>query len=1084
MAGGGANSIINVTTNFVLKVSNVDDLTQWKGNQLTGLSLNENNTAGLIVSTFTAFDPDGWQGIFTEDPNAITYDISGVDKNYFTINAKTGVLQIARALDYDSGHAPYYSIVITAREVDGGGSVTSNLVLSLFNADDNAPVFVRSTSENTFAGTQDEYITERVGVRARSVFTMTAMDADGQAVSYSLLPGNDNNFFSIDSNTGEVYFRSTLDYDSYAGTTNYNKPFAIKVLATSYGSNTVGGTASTQVSQTVVFYIQNIDDNAPNFIQTRAGTAIKENNIANLFLTNFNAIDTDGQPISYSLVGDDAKYFSINNDLGELSLVSVLDSENIRHVSPFYSIVVRAHGYGAGNGFWKDGPASDFVSSLFVLTLLNVDDNAPQFISPTTYYFAGSPFFAVSAVEDNETNQIVTTLIANDADGQSISYSLVAGSDSNYFSINANTGELYFKSALDYEYYFNKGLSTNFQVKVKATSYGGTLLPGTASISAVQNLNFSLINGNDNTPYFKQALGGISLTENNTANLSLANFTAIDLDGQSVSYFLTGDDADYFSIYSTGALLLRSSLDYESAARPGQFYSVVVHANSYGSGYGNWNKTGPASDSISSLFILSLGNADDNAFVVTKRDSFVDKATAANGFQVFSANDKDGSSVSYSLQQVWSSTPVAGTNEFVDYFSIDNTGTIRLNNDGATNNIMNTIAGDNLRYDAQYFVVRATSKGGAGGGLDSSITATIPVYFYKSHDVGAGVSDTGGPSSSQAIDVFNITSKDFVSIGGVNDVATSQLYSLGLDGVKFSNSAFGVGDSYDNPSDNAPSNQHLLTTNLVNLQNLGADKFHNIKSYLFNNKQKDVIFVSTADLNNMVGADKTFDIYLDSYDKIYLLDTPPIAISPPFAKVLPYLVNNNEVITGQNLTPTNSLTILDDRYTDIYKMSESSGNHYYQSVNGNIYGYDNRQDVLHINGLHYLNAAGNQTVINNISALQSYVVDAGGALNNNGDGKVQLVENTLLDANNNVLSKQYAIKLGLVKGATNTAYDALIYLSNQDMSTGTNLDLTTTYSNYMAGGVADSNNPNIHYHDLSFNDFLALLGGKDHFVFS
>ncbi len=863
MVDGGTNSIINVTTNFVLNVLNLDDFTQWKGGQLTGLSLNENNTAGLIVSTFTAFDPDGWQGIFTDDPNAITYDISGVDRNYFTINANTGVLQIAQSLDYDSGHAPYYSIVITAREIDGGGRTTSN----------------------------------------------------------------------------------------------------------------------------------------------------------------------------------------------------------------------------------------------FILSLVNLDDNDPEFISPATYYFAGTPFFAVSAVETNRINQVVTTLTASDADGQSISYDLVTGSNSNYFSINANTGELYFKSTLDYEYYVNNGISLNFSVKVMATSYGGysfpgyggALLPGTASISAVQNLNFKIINGNDNTPYFTQALGGISLNENNAVGVVLASFVASDADEQMVSYSLSGNDAAYFTIDSaSGVVRLISVLDYESPTY-GKFYSVVVNANSYGSGLGNWNNTGSASDSISSLFILSLGNVNEHPLIITNLNPFVDKDRTLNGFQIFSANDQDGSSVSYSLGDLFAGT---GLHEdgygrqylqqrFNNFFLIDNrTGQMYGTLDLATNFVVDTVNGSyDGRYYNQYYEVRVTSKDGAGGGLDSSITATVPFYLYKSHDVGAGVSDTGGASSAIAIDVFNITSKDFVSIGGINDAATSQLYSLGIDGVKFSNSGFGVGDSYDNLSGNVPSNQRLLTTNLVNLQSLGADRFHNIKAYLFDNNQKDIIFVSTADLTNMVGADTPFHIYLDSYDKIYLLDTPPSA-SSPLAKVLPYLVNNNEIITGQNTTPTNSLTIIDDRYTDVYKISESGGNHYYQSVNGNIYGYDNRQDVLHLNGLHYLNAAGNQSVINNISALQSYVVNAGGAANNNGDGKVQLVESTLLDASNNVLNKQYAIKLGLVSGAANTAYDALIYLSNQDMSTGTNIDLTTTYSNYMAGGVVDNNNPNIHYHDLSFNDFLALLGGKDHFVFS
>ena len=94
----------------------------------------------------------------------------------------------------------------------------------------------------------------------------------------------------------------------------------------------------------------------------------------------------------------------------------------------------------------------------------------------------------------------------------------------------------------------------------------------------------------------------VNVNENNAVGMAVGQFAATDGDLVAVNYSLSGADAGNFTINSNGALTLKSSLNYEDNTHVGTNYSVVVTATSI-----------DGSAAISSLFVLSLNNLDDNA---------------------------------------------------------------------------------------------------------------------------------------------------------------------------------------------------------------------------------------------------------------------------------------------------------------------------------------------------------------------------------------------------------------------------------------------------------------------------------------
>ena len=267
-------------------------------------------------------------------------------------------------------------------------SSTQDITVTVTNVNDNSPVF---TSGAAFSVAENQ----------TSVGTVLANDADGDSLTY-FLSGADASAFSINSSTGVITFNSAPDYET----------------KTSY-SVTVTASGTNAETQSLTISITNVNEYSP-VINSSSTFTVEENQTA---VGTVSASDNDtSESLTYSLSGTDASSFSINSSSGVINFNSAPDYET----KTSYSMTLNV----------SDG--DNIVTQSLTVNITNLNDNSPQFST----WSCNSPVTCSGAyiyVPENQTT--VGTIIATDADGDDITYS-ISGSDvsSSTLSINASTG--------------------------------------------------------------------------------------------------------------------------------------------------------------------------------------------------------------------------------------------------------------------------------------------------------------------------------------------------------------------------------------------------------------------------------------------------------------------------------------------------------------------------------------------------------------------------------------------------------------------------------------------------------------------
>ena len=457
-------------------------------------SLDENTTA--TGYTATATDADG---------DTLTYSISGgADGGLFSINSSTGVLSFSGAPDFESpGDGNTDNVYeVTIQVTDGrGGSATQTVQVTVNNVEE-APEFSSAA-------------TVSVAENQTAAIDVDATDPDGTGTITYTLSGADAALFNIDANTGEVTFIAAPDFESPADA-NGDNDYEITVTADD---------GSAQSSQNITVTVTNQNDNNPS-ITSAAAFNVDENQTAAFTGT---ATDADGDTISYSLTGADAALFNIDSATGVVTFITAPDRE--------------APGDANGDNIYEVNlVVSDGVNTDVQAVSITVDNvnEAPAITSS-----------ASASVAENQTTAIDVN--ATDPEGQALTYTL-SGADAALFNIDANTGEVTFIAAPDFESPADANGDNDYEITVTASD---------GSAQSSQNITVTVTNQNDNNPSITSA-AAFNVDENQTAAFT---GTATDADGDTISYSLTGADAALFNIDSaTGVVTFITAPDFEAPA--------------------------------------------------------------------------------------------------------------------------------------------------------------------------------------------------------------------------------------------------------------------------------------------------------------------------------------------------------------------------------------------------------------------------------------------------------------------------------------------------------------------------------------
>ena len=321
--------------------------------------------------------------------------------------------------------------------------------------------------------------------------------------------GTDASSFDINSSTGVLTFKNSPDYET-------KTTYSIK-------ANAYDGIQT--VYQDVTIAINNLNDNSPVFSSSTSQSA-DENQTS---IGTIAASDADGDSITYSVSGTDASSFSINSTSGVLTFNSAPDYET----KTSYQIVISA----------TDG--TNATNEDITVTVNNLNDNAHIITSD-----------AVFSIPENQT--AVGNVVLTDADGyfESLAYVREGGTDKDAFlfaSDSTGVGTLTLLSSADYE---------------TKNTYSLDILVSDGVDEARQSIIVNITDINE-APVFSSS-ASLSAAENQTA---IGTIAAIDEEGNSLTYSISGTDSSSLLINSSsGVLSFSSAPNYESKSS----YAVVA----------------------------------------------------------------------------------------------------------------------------------------------------------------------------------------------------------------------------------------------------------------------------------------------------------------------------------------------------------------------------------------------------------------------------------------------------------------------------------------------------------------------------
>ena len=360
----------------------------------SSVSIPEGVSTSTVVYLAQASEPGG---------AALTYSLSGTDAASFNINAATGAITFVNSPNFEVKAS--YSITVKATETSGLFATQAVTI----NITDVAPTISSGASVSVAEGTST----------STAVYTVSALEPGGAALTYSIVAGGDSASFNINAATGAVTFVTSPNFEAKSS-------YSITVKAT----ETSGLFATKAVTI-------NITDVAPT-ISSPSSVSIPEGVSTSTVVYLAQASEPGGATLTYSLSGTDAAAFNINAATGAITFVN---SPNFEAKSS-YSITVKA----------------TETSGLFTTqaVAINIADVAPTISSPSS----------VSVAEGTSTSTVVYTVSALEPGGAALTYSL-SGTDAASFNINASTGAITFVNSPNFE------AKTSYSITVKATEISG-----------------------------------------------------------------------------------------------------------------------------------------------------------------------------------------------------------------------------------------------------------------------------------------------------------------------------------------------------------------------------------------------------------------------------------------------------------------------------------------------------------------------------------------------------------------------------------------------------------------------------------
>ena len=459
------------------------------------VAVDENIATTIYTAQATDVDPD----------DTLSYSLSGIDHQLFSIDAASGALTFNSPPDHeqplDDGGDNVYDLAIVVTDFPVGNQAQQILTVSVNNLNDNPPQFALGSTAFD------------IPENSTAITTVAASDADGDDLTFSLTNTTDSSLFDIDAASGALAFQQAPDFENPADD-NADNTYELE-LSVDDGANTI--------TQAITVAVANIDE-APSFASSTQNLSVNENTSGAVYQAQ--ATDPEQATLAYSISGADASRFNLGASSGELAFKNPPNFEVPldQDANNVYELSISA----------ADG--ANQVSQAVTITVADVNE-APSFTTTSV---------ALNTAENNLSFTHVVDAATDEDSGEQLTYQL-SGADQSAFDFDPDTRILGFKSTPDYESPEDQGADNVYQINIVASD---------SEYSTSQAISIAVAGLNDEAPQFTSA--GTQSVDYSTAQVGAIVYTAQATDadaGDQITYALGGADAANFDFNSSNGEL-------------------------------------------------------------------------------------------------------------------------------------------------------------------------------------------------------------------------------------------------------------------------------------------------------------------------------------------------------------------------------------------------------------------------------------------------------------------------------------------------------------------------------------------------
>ncbi|XP_043369203.1 protocadherin-23 isoform X2 [Dermochelys coriacea] len=470
----------------------------------------------------------------------IKYRLFSDNEDIFSIHPITGELTVKESKFLD--HEVKSKVHLTVLAENGLNSAHCGVTVWVQDVNDNAPKFEQSSYKTSVWEGQ---------IYNTYVMQIFATDLDSGLngeIEYSILSGNENKTFLIDSTRGILATNAILNHEDISS-------YRLVVQVADRGIPSLSATSI------VTIQVVDVNDNTPT-IQPVGKVEVSENAPPGFVVTQVSANDVDLSPAllySFTEDGNPGMKFAINQHTGVVTLVKPLDFEETAQYELWISVSDSVHQ----------------TEAQLTIHVLDVNDNPPVF---TQYSYqvtvpelapVGTSVLTVSAIDrDSEHNGIISYKILSSYEG---------------FSIDHKNGSVFTAKPVPH-----LGKSSVIHLLIEAKDHGDPAL------TAVTSVEIQIQDVNNYAPQFTMALYNASVSEDASVGGTILTFSAIDYDwiqeNTYIEYSISSSNTNNLFHVETsviestppykmvGNLVLSSPLDRETASS----HYVIILASDRG----------------------------------------------------------------------------------------------------------------------------------------------------------------------------------------------------------------------------------------------------------------------------------------------------------------------------------------------------------------------------------------------------------------------------------------------------------------------------------------------------------------------